>query len=90
VQADDSNGLMREWLRELFARYSETGMLYSDFEVFSIQKAGNQMLLTGTVYGETIDKERHTVNVGVTLNEKSVSCAEKGGHVTCRFSLNKQ
>lgn len=90
IQAEDTNGLLREWLKELIARVGQMGMLYSDFEVFSVQKTGaKQLLLTGAIYGEPIDKERHTVAAHGALDEKSVSCDEKADRASCSFSLSR-
>lgn len=87
VQAESTGALFREWLKELMARVTLSGMLYSDFEVFSIQQASaKQVVLTGAVYGEQYDVERHTVAKGVSLDEKSAACSEKG-KTSCSFTM---
>lgn len=87
IQAEDQQALFGAWLTELFSRVTLTGMLYSDFEVFSIQKAGaKQYVLTGAIYGEAIDAKRHTIVSG-TLDEKSVHCTSTGGAETCTFRM---
>lgn len=89
IQAEDTIGLLREWLKELIARVGQMSMVYSDFEVFSIQKAGaKQLLLTGALYGEPIDKERHTVAMNRALDEKSIACKE-GEHLVCSFMIRR-
>lgn len=87
VQAENINALFREWLKELMARVALSGMLYSDFEVFSVQNAGpKQVVLTGAVYGEPFDDKRHTVAKDVSLDEKSVACSEKE-KAHCSFAI---
>lgn len=86
VQAENTDSLFREWLKELMARVTLSGMLYSDFEVFSVQKVGaKQVVLTGAVYGELYDEARHTVSKAVSLDEKSAECDEKG--TSCSFTM---
>lgn len=90
VQAENTVPLFTAWLTELRSRVTDMGMLYSDFEIFSIQKAGpKQYVLTGALYGEPIDNERHSIISGVTLDEKSVTCDEKAGRAVCSFALSR-
>lgn len=87
VQAENTDALFREWLKELIGRVMLSNMLYSDFEVFSIQNAGpKQVVLTGAVYGEAYDDKRHTIAKGVSLDEKSAACSEKG-RASCSFTM---
>lgn len=87
VQAENTDALFREWLKEFMARVTLSGMLYSDFEVFSIQNAGpKQVVLTGAVYGEAYDEKRHMVTKDVSLDEKSIVCSEKG-KAHCSFAM---
>lgn len=89
IQAEDTDGLLHEWLKELISRVGQMSMVYSDFEVFSIQKAGAaQLLLTGAIYGEPIDKKRHRVAANRTLDEKSVACKE-GEQLVCSFMVRR-
>lgn len=87
IQALDTKSLFREWLKELIARVEQMGMLYGDFEVFSIQKAGDAFVLTGAVYGESIDPSRHHVQMAV-LKESTAECSEKGGKALCQFQMS--
>ena len=89
IQAADAHTLLAEWLKELLSRVAQTGMVYSDFEIFSIQKVGTQHVLTGAIYGETADSSRHTLAQNVSLQEKSVTCDEKAGSALCTFSLSR-
>jgi len=87
IQAPDLKSLFREWLAELVSRVEQMGMLYGDFEVFSIQKAGNALVLTGAVYGEPIDSVRHHLQKA-TLQEDAALCSERGGKATCQFQVS--
>lgn len=89
IQADDMNGLFKEWLKELMVRVTDMGMLYADFDVFSIQKVGSKsMVLTGALLGESIDEKRHTVQTSAKLDESHAICNEKTGAVVCTFSFS--
>ena len=89
IQADDMNGLFKEWLKELMVRVTDMGMLYADFDVFSIQKVGSKsMVLTGALFGESIDEKRHTVQTSAKLDESHATCNEKTGAVACTFSFS--
>ncbi len=89
IQAADMNGLFQEWLKELMVRVTDMGMLYADFDVFSIQKISSKsMVLTGAVFGESIDEKRHTVTPAPKLDESHATCNEKTGAVTCTFSFS--
>ncbi len=86
IQAPDLKSLFREWLKELSLRVEQTSMLYGDFEVFSIQKAGDSLVLTGAVYGEAIDPARHHISKAV-VKESTAQCSEKGGKALCQFQV---
>ncbi|MBI4599378.1 archease [Candidatus Uhrbacteria bacterium] len=89
IQADDLNALFVGWLKELMSRFTDMGMLYADFDVFSIQNVGaKNMVLTGAVYGEQIDTQRHTVDNAARLDEAHAACHEKAGTFSCAFSLS--
>lgn len=88
IQAETIDSLFREWLKELIARVQQTSMLYSDFEIFSIQRANaKQYVLTGAIYGETYDEGRHTRGQKISLDEKSAICKEGSGKSECSFVL---
>lgn len=88
VQAEDMQHLLAAWLSELIDRVAQMGMVYSDFEVFSIQKGGpKQYILTGAIYGEMGDQKRHTIRAGVSLDQDHIVFTEKDAHVTCSFTL---
>lgn len=86
IQAPDLKSLFKEWLKELISRVELTGMLYGDFEVFSIQKAGDSLVLTGAVYGEPFDSSRHHTQEA-KLKEGTTQCSEKGGKTVCQFQV---
>ena len=88
LQAEDMSALFKAWLKELMSRVTDMGMLYADFDVFSIQKVGTSSVLTGALYGESQDQERHTVNTSARLNETKVTCNKKTGAVSCSFSFD--
>ncbi len=90
LQADSVKELFVQWIQELMARVEQMGMLYADFEVFSIQQAGKDMVLTGAVYGEPIDTERHHLTTHANLDAKSVACKEQKDLATCSFILTAQ
>lgn len=89
IQTETISSLFLEWLKELITRITQMNMVYSDFEVFSIQKAGaKQFVLTGAIYGEAYDASRHTLATSVALDEKSVTCKEGSDTNVCSFTLS--
>lgn len=89
VQAEDMQHLLAAWLAELIDRATQMGMVYSDFEVFSIQKGGpKQYVLTGAIYGEAADSKRHMIRTGVSLDQDHIVFAEKDVHSVCSFRLH--
>lgn len=90
VQADGNTALFAAWIAELLSRITDLGMLYSDFEVFSIQKAGSkQYVLTGALYGEPQDNERHTIVPVHPFDPKSAVCKESTSGMSCSFILTR-
>ncbi|MBI4252774.1 archease [Candidatus Uhrbacteria bacterium] len=88
VQAEDMQRLFAAWLGELIERVAQTGMVYSDFEVFSIQKGGpKQYVLTGAVYGEVGDPKRHTIRPSVTLDQNHVAFSQSDTRSSGSFKV---
>lgn len=88
VQAEDMQHLLVAWLSELVDRVAQMRMVYSDFEVFSIQKGGpKQYVLTGAIYGEATDSKRHSIRAGVSLDQDHTAFTEKDAHSMCSFKL---
>lgn len=61
VAARDLEGLMVRWLTELLYHLDAHGMLFSRFEVLTVD--GTR--LEARAFGEPIDRERHNLHFGV-------------------------
>ncbi|MCX6021023.1 MAG: archease [Chloroflexi bacterium] len=61
IAADDTVGLLAEWLTELLYRYETDGLLFSSFDVHYLE--GGE--LRAVVYGERADPARHELRAEV-------------------------
>ena len=81
VSAPDRELLLVEWLNALLSQSDIDRMVFSKFEVKI-----NGTLLTGTAWGETLDRERHQAHVevkGATYHMLSVQERDNGYVAQC-------
>ena len=64
VEAEDEYALLYSWLEALLVRFEVNGMLYSRFDVQSLEENADCFRLKATIYGEKFVPERHQ-KVGV-------------------------
>jgi SHS2 domain-containing protein len=65
VEATDIAALFVEWLNELLAQSDIEGIVFSKFEIMSIESRENTYLLRGWAYGERRDSEKHILRTEV-------------------------
>ncbi|MFB6099221.1 MAG: archease [Salinibacter sp.] len=90
VEGRDREAVMVRWLSELNYRHTVEDVLYSTFEVESINETDDGLTLTATVRGEPIDPDRHTVYTeikAVTFHEMEIRETDQGWTVQVIFDM---
>ena len=65
VEAEDEYALLYSWLEALLVKFEVNGMLYSKFQITSIQDTGDDFKLKATIWGEKFNAEKHPQKVAV-------------------------
>ncbi|MCW4018731.1 MAG: archease [Candidatus Bathyarchaeota archaeon] len=65
VEAEDEYALLYCWLEALLVKFELQGMVFSKFEVQSIEETTEGFKLRADVYGEKFDPQKHPQKVGV-------------------------
>ena len=65
VTAEDEYALLYSWLEALLVKFDANGMLYSKFQITSIQDTGDDFKLKATIWGEKFNAEKHPQKVAV-------------------------
>jgi len=65
VEAEDGYALLYSWLEALLVKFETENMLYSKFEISSIDETAEGFRVKAAVWGEKFNAEKHTQKVGV-------------------------
>lgn len=65
VLAEDEYALLYNWLEALLVKFETKSMLFSKFEVSSIEETPDGFKVEASVWGEKFDAKKHTQKVGV-------------------------
>jgi SHS2 domain-containing protein len=65
VSGRDESELLYNWLEDLLVRFDVDGMLYSKFEIQSLEKVVEAFRLKARIFGEKFDSAKHLQKVGV-------------------------
>jgi SHS2 domain-containing protein len=65
VEAEDEYALLYSWLEALLVKFEIQNMLYSKFEISSIDETAEGFRVKAAVWGEKFNAEKHTQKVGV-------------------------
>jgi SHS2 domain-containing protein len=65
VEAEDEYALLYSWLEALLVKFETENMLYSKFEISSIDETAEGFRVKAAVWGEKFNAEKHTQKVGV-------------------------
>jgi len=65
VFAEDEYALLYNWLEALLVKFETKSMLFSKFEISSIEENADGFKVEASVWGEKFDAEKHTQKVGV-------------------------
>jgi SHS2 domain-containing protein len=89
VEAPDEYALLYSWLEALLVRFETNGMLYSKFEVSTLDKTSIGFSLRARVWGEEYDPKKHLQKVGVkAVTYHRMEITREPSMVTLRFILD--
>lgn len=89
LQAESLSALFQAWLEGLVQRSRDTGMIFGEFSVLSIQKvSGKQYVLMGSAYGEEWKKESYGPPATVKIFSKP-TCDDKKDAARCTINFEK-
>ncbi len=89
VQGSDEQALLYNWIEDLLIRFDLERTLYAKFKLNPIQKHGQQLKLTGTIYGEKFDAKKHPQKVGVkAVTYHQMDIVKSADEVTVKFLLD--
>lgn len=90
VRSDGLETLFVAWLNALIVNKDAQGLVYSRFEIRTIERRGGEYALEGVAWGELLDPERHDPRVDVKAATYSGLKCEKthrGYEVECVVDL---
>jgi SHS2 domain-containing protein len=89
VEAEDEYALLYSWLEALLVKFEVNGMLYSKFNVSSLEETTDGFKLTASVWGEKFNAAKHTQKVGVkAVTYHRMEIIKTLGKVTLEFILD--
>jgi SHS2 domain-containing protein len=65
VEGEDEYALLYNWLEALLVKFDTEDMLYSKFNVLSLDKISDGFRLTAKIFGEKYNPKKHPQKVGV-------------------------
>jgi SHS2 domain-containing protein len=65
VEAEDEYALLYSWLEALLVKFETKNMLYSKFNILSIDETADFFRIKAAVWGEKFNAEKHTQKVAV-------------------------
>ncbi|MFX1518517.1 MAG: archease [Promethearchaeota archaeon] len=89
VTGEDLYALLYEWLEALIVLFDAEGLVFSRFTVYRIEQRTNEWHLTGEVWGEMFDIDKHpqgTEVKAITYAEMEIQKEEL--HVRLQFVLD--
>jgi SHS2 domain-containing protein len=89
VSAEDEYALLYSWLEALLVKFDAEEMLYSKFNILSLEHKDSDCRLKAKACGEKFDAQRHPSKVGVkAVTYHRMEVLKKPGKVTVRFILD--
>jgi SHS2 domain-containing protein len=89
VEAEDEYALLYSWLEALVVKFEITEMLYSKFQIQSINESLGVFRLRAKIWGEKFSVERHPQKVGVkAVTYHRMEILKKPANVTVKFILD--
>lgn len=89
VTAEDEYALLYSWLEALLVKFEVNGMLYSKFEISSLEDTGEEFKLKATIWGEKFNAEKHPQKVAVkAVTYHRMELIKEHDKVTVEFILD--
>nr|MDO8080696.1 archease [Candidatus Freyarchaeota archaeon] len=80
VEAEDLQALLYEWLEKFIYLFDSEGLVFSEFNVESIQQVEGRLKLKGEAVGEEFDEEKHPQRTAIkaaTYHEMKIKQSPK-------------
>jgi SHS2 domain-containing protein len=89
VTAEDEYALLYSWLEALLVKFEVNGMLYSKFQITSLQDDSEEFKLKATIWGEKFNAEKHPQKVAVkAVTYHRMEIIKENENVTLEFILD--
>lgn len=89
VEAEDECALLYSWLEVLLVKSELNGMLFSKFQILSLDKTSDGFRLEAKIWGENFDPKKHPQKVGVkAVTYHLMEILKEPNKVTLRFILD--
>lgn len=89
VEGEDVESLLYNWLESLLVKFEVENMLYSFFNVLSIERDDGKLKLKAKIYGEPFSPEKHKQKVGIkAVTYHRMEINESPDKVTIKFILD--
>jgi SHS2 domain-containing protein len=89
VIAEDEYALLYSWLEALIVKSEVNGMLFSKFQILSLDKTSDGFRLRARIWGEKFDPEKHLQKVGVkAVTYHRMEIVKGPDRVTLKFILD--
>jgi SHS2 domain-containing protein len=89
VVAEDEYALLYSWLEALLVKSEVNGILFSKFQILSLDKTPDGFKLQAEIWGEKFDPEKHLQKVGVkAVTYHRMEIAKGPDRVTLKFILD--
>ncbi|MEM1607288.1 MAG: archease [Candidatus Bathyarchaeia archaeon] len=89
VEGEDVESLLYNWLESLLVKFEIENMLYSSFNILSIERDNGKFKLKAKIYGEPFNPEKHKQKVGIkAVTYHRMEINEEPSGVTIKFILD--
>lgn len=89
VKAEDEHALLYSWLEALLVKSELKEMLYSKFQISTIEKTSDGFRLEAKIWGEKFNPEKHLQKVGVkAITYHRMEIIKEPNKITLRFILD--
>jgi SHS2 domain-containing protein len=89
VTAEDEYALLYSWLEALLVKFEVNGMLYSKFQITSIEDDSDDFKLKAAVWGEKFNPDKHPQKVAVkAVTYHRMEIIKENDKITLEFILD--
>lgn len=89
VEGEDLESLLYNWLESLLVKFEVENILYSGFNILSIERDNGKLKLKAKIYGEPFNPDKHKQKVGIkAVTYHRMEIVEGPEKVTVKFILD--